>query len=85
MKHESYHHYGRQVILYARQADWKALRGAVVGCLALLRRKANVGTATESEARAVAESFLQNLQVQSLGQHDKLVCLDTIYVSSRVT
>lgn len=55
------------------QADWKALRGAVVGCLALLRRKVDVGSVTYSEAKAVAESYLQNLQVQSLGQHDRKV------------
>ncbi|KAK4427289.1 MMS19 nucleotide excision repair protein [Sesamum alatum] len=54
-----------------RLADWKALRGAIVGCLALLRRKSDVGIVTDSEARAVAQSYLQNLQVQSLGQHDR--------------
>ncbi|XP_057773140.1 MMS19 nucleotide excision repair protein homolog [Salvia miltiorrhiza] len=54
-----------------RLADWKALRGAIVGCLALLRRKVDVGCVTDSEAKAVAESYLQNLQVQSLGQHER--------------
>ncbi|KAH6782324.1 hypothetical protein C2S51_007617 [Perilla frutescens var. frutescens] len=54
-----------------RLADWKALHGAIVGCLALLRRKVDVGSVTNSEAKAVAESYLQNLQVQSLGQHDR--------------
>ncbi|KAL0341969.1 UNVERIFIED_CONTAM: MMS19 nucleotide excision repair protein [Sesamum calycinum] len=54
-----------------RLADWKALRGAIVGCLALLRRKSDVGRVTDSEAKAVAQSYLQNLQVQSLGQHDR--------------
>ncbi|PIN26041.1 DNA repair/transcription protein Mms19 [Handroanthus impetiginosus] len=54
-----------------RLADWKALRGAIVGCLALLRRKIDVGAVTDSEAKAVAQSYLQNLQVQSLGQHDR--------------
>ncbi|XP_073137535.1 MMS19 nucleotide excision repair protein homolog isoform X2 [Henckelia pumila] len=54
-----------------RLADWKALRGAVVGCLALLRRKKDVGMVTDSEAKAVALSYLQNLQVQALGQHDR--------------
>ncbi|KAL0319306.1 UNVERIFIED_CONTAM: MMS19 nucleotide excision repair protein [Sesamum angustifolium] len=54
-----------------RLADWKALRGAIVGCLALLRRKSDVGRVTDSESKAVAQSYLQNLQVQSLGQHDR--------------
>ncbi|KAK9281071.1 hypothetical protein L1049_003964 [Liquidambar formosana] len=54
-----------------RLADWKALRGALVGCLVLLRRKSNDGVVTSTDARAVAQSYLQNLQVQSLGQHDR--------------
>ncbi|KAK6125136.1 hypothetical protein DH2020_041102 [Rehmannia glutinosa] len=54
-----------------RLADWKALRGAIVGCLALLRRQNDSGIVTDSEAKAVAQSYLQNLQVQSLGQHDR--------------
>nr|GLL45024.1 probable carboxylesterase 18 [Ipomoea trifida] len=52
-----------------READWKALRGALVGCLALLRRKFDVGMVTQSQAMAAAQSFLENMQVQSLGQH----------------
>nr|GMC46635.1 small RNA degrading nuclease 5 isoform X1 [Ipomoea batatas] len=54
-----------------RLADWKALRGALVGCLALLRRKFDVGMVTQSQAMAAAQSFLENMQVQSLGQHDR--------------
>ncbi|KAL6585082.1 hypothetical protein OROMI_004371 [Orobanche minor] len=54
-----------------RLADWKAVRGAIVGCLALLRRKNDVGIVTDDEAKAVAQSYLQVLQVQSLGQHDR--------------
>ncbi|KAG8380020.1 hypothetical protein BUALT_Bualt07G0150100 [Buddleja alternifolia] len=54
-----------------RLADWKALRGAIVGCLALLRRKNDVGIVTNTEVKAVAQSYLNNLQVQSLGQHDR--------------
>lgn len=63
------------MILYLYQADWKALRGALVGCLALMRRKSSAGVVTSTDAKAVAESFLQNLQVQSLGQHDWKVIL----------
>lgn len=75
-----FNHYKRQIIFYVYQADWKALRGAIVGCLALLRRKINVGLVTDSEAKAVAQSYLQNLQVQSLGQHDRKVNPGTIHV-----
>jgi DNA repair/transcription protein MET18/MMS19 len=61
------------MISYLYQADWKALRGALVGCLALMRRKSSAGVVTSTDAKAVAQSFLQNLQVQSLGQHDRKV------------
>ncbi|XP_059645093.1 MMS19 nucleotide excision repair protein homolog [Cornus florida] len=61
-----------------RLADWKALRGALVGCLALMRRKSNAGMVTSSQARAVAESYLKNLQVQSLGQHDRKLCFELL-------
>ncbi|KAK2971128.1 hypothetical protein RJ640_008552 [Escallonia rubra] len=59
-------------------ADWKALRGALVGCLALVRRKGNYGTVTDSEARAIAESSLQTLSVQALGQHDRKLCFELL-------
>lgn len=49
------------------------MRGALVGCLALMKRKSNVGMVTIKEARAVAQSYIENLQVQSLGQHDRKV------------
>ncbi|XP_058180836.1 MMS19 nucleotide excision repair protein homolog [Rhododendron vialii] len=61
-----------------RLADWKALRGALVGCLALMKRKSNVGMVTINEARAVAQSYLVNLQVQSLGQHDRKLCYELL-------
>lgn len=60
------------MILSLYQADWRALRGALVGCLALVKRKSG-GMVTSNDAKGVAESFLQNLQVQSLGQHDRKV------------
>ncbi|KAJ6706369.1 DNA REPAIR/TRANSCRIPTION PROTEIN MET18/MMS19 [Salix purpurea] len=58
-----------------RLADWRALRGALVGCLALVRRKSG-GMVSSSDAKGVVESFLQNLQVQSLGQHDRKICFE---------
>lgn len=61
-----------------RLADWKALRGALVGCLALMRRNIDVGGVTEDEAQAVAKSYKLNLQVQSLGQHDRKLCLELL-------
>ncbi|CAA2933443.1 MMS19 nucleotide excision repair homolog isoform X1 [Olea europaea subsp. europaea] len=57
-----------------RLADWKALRGAIVGCLSLLRRKSHVGVVADDKVKAVVQSYLQNLQVQSLGQHDRKLC-----------
>ncbi|XP_041014960.1 MMS19 nucleotide excision repair protein homolog isoform X1 [Juglans microcarpa x Juglans regia] len=61
-----------------RLADWKCLRGALVGCLALMRRKLDAGMVTDTDAKAVAHSFLQNLQVQSLGQHDRKLCFELL-------
>ena len=64
------------MISYLYQADWKALRGALLGCLALMRRKSSSGVVTSTDAKAVVtQSFLQNLQVQSLGQHDRKLIL----------
>lgn len=59
-------------IIY-NQADWQAVRGALVGCLALIRRKSVVGMVIGSDAKAIAQSFLLHLQVQSLGQYDRKV------------
>ncbi|KAK2425246.1 MMS19 nucleotide excision repair protein [Trifolium repens] len=59
-------------------ADWKAVRGAIVGCLALIRRKSVVGMVTGSDAKAIAQSFLQYLQVQSLGQYDRKICFELL-------
>ncbi|XVE52023.1 hypothetical protein DITRI_Ditri02bG0087100 [Diplodiscus trichospermus] len=61
-----------------RLADWRALRGALVGCLALLRRKSSAGIVSGSDAKAVAESYLQNLQVQSLGWYDRKLCFELL-------
>lgn len=61
------------MIILPHQADWRALRGALVGCLALMRRKSCGGMVSGSDAKAVAESYLQNLQVQSLGQYERKV------------
>ena len=45
------------MISYLYQADWKALRGALLGCLALMRRKSSSGVITSTDAKAVAQSF----------------------------
>ncbi|KAL4583789.1 hypothetical protein LXL04_008373 [Taraxacum kok-saghyz] len=58
-----------------RLSDWRALRGALVGCLALMKRKGDI---SKSDATAVAQSFMQNLQVQSLGQHDRKLCFEIL-------
>ncbi|RZC81718.1 hypothetical protein C5167_044284 [Papaver somniferum] len=54
-----------------RLADWQALHGALVGYLALLRRKGNVGVVIDSDAKALGQSFLKNVQVRSLGKNDR--------------
>ncbi|KAA0059480.1 MMS19 nucleotide excision repair protein-like protein isoform X4 [Cucumis melo var. makuwa] len=65
-------------MLQSSKADWKALRGALVGCLALMRRKTNVGTISQNDAKSVAQSYFQNLQVQSLGQHDRKLSFELL-------
>ncbi|KAK0598457.1 hypothetical protein LWI29_034853 [Acer saccharum] len=61
-----------------RLVDWKALRGALVGCLALVRRKSSGGVVTANDAKAVAHSYIQNLQVQLLAQHDRKLCFELL-------
>ncbi|KAG9141127.1 hypothetical protein Leryth_001625 [Lithospermum erythrorhizon] len=61
-----------------RLADWKALRGALVGCLALIRREADVGTVSSADAKSILQSYMQNLQVQSMGQHDRKLCFQLL-------
>lgn len=57
------------------QSDWQAIRGAFVGCLALLHRKQGVGCIVISDVKRLLESFLQNVQVQSLAAADRKVDL----------
>ncbi|XP_010439334.1 PREDICTED: MMS19 nucleotide excision repair protein homolog isoform X1 [Camelina sativa] len=52
-------------------ADWRALRGALVGCLALMKRKDVAGVVTHIDAQAMAKSMLQNVQLQALAPHDR--------------
>lgn len=44
-----------------------------MGCLALIRRKSVLGIVTSTDAKAIAQSFFQYMQVQSLGQSDRKV------------
>ncbi|KAL1298238.1 hypothetical protein AAHE18_18G018100 [Arachis hypogaea] len=61
-----------------RLADWRALRGALIGCLALIRRKSVVGMVTGTDAKAIVQSFLEYVQVQSLGQYDRKLSLELL-------
>ncbi|KAL3528688.1 hypothetical protein ACH5RR_008010 [Cinchona calisaya] len=61
-----------------RLEDWRALRGALVGCLALMGRKTDVGVVTENDAKAVVNSYTKYLQVQSMGQHDRKLCFELL-------
>ncbi|OVA08536.1 RNAPII transcription regulator C-terminal [Macleaya cordata] len=61
-----------------RLADWQALHGALVGCLALLRRKSTAGVVIDSDAKALVQSYLQNIQVQSLAKDDRKLCFEML-------
>lgn len=54
------------------------MRGALVGCLALIRRKSNAGVVTRMDAETLTKSYLENLQVQSLGQQDRKLCFELL-------
>ncbi|EOA12831.1 hypothetical protein CARUB_v10025791mg [Capsella rubella] len=64
--------------LYLYQADWRALRGALVGCLALMKRKDVAGVVTDIDAQAMAKSMIQNVQVQALAPHDRKLCFELL-------
>ncbi|KAF8713485.1 hypothetical protein HU200_028262 [Digitaria exilis] len=55
----------------SRLSDWPAIRGALVGCLALLHRKQGGGCIVIADVKRLVESFLQNVQVQSLAAADR--------------
>ncbi|CAM6032453.1 unnamed protein product [Sphagnum compactum] len=60
----------------ARLADWHSLRAALLGSLTLLRRAPHVGAVVGEDAREVARLALENLHVQALAQHDRMLCLE---------
>ncbi|KAG0490658.1 hypothetical protein HPP92_007521 [Vanilla planifolia] len=62
--------------LSSRLADWRALSGALTGCLALLRRKNNVGMVVGSDAKELAQSMLDNVDVQLLAMNDRKLCFE---------
>jgi len=47
--------------------------GALVGCLALLKRKDVAGVVTDIDVQAMAKSMIQNVQVQALALHERKV------------
>ncbi|KAM7254505.1 hypothetical protein ACFE04_003885 [Oxalis oulophora] len=61
-----------------RVADWRALRGALVGCLAMMRRKSSGGMVFATDAKEVMQSLLQNVTVQSLAQHDRKLSFELL-------
>ncbi|CAM0905499.1 unnamed protein product [Alopecurus aequalis] len=58
----------------SRLSDWQALRGALVGCLALLQRKPSVGTIAIADVKRLVECFIDDVQVQSLAAADRKMC-----------
>ncbi|CAD6220938.1 unnamed protein product [Miscanthus lutarioriparius] len=62
----------------SRLSDWQAIRGALVGCLALLHRKQGVGCIVIADVKRLVESFLQNVPVQSLAAADRKLCFEIL-------
>lgn len=60
----------------SRLSDWQALRGALVGCLALLHRKSSVGTIMVANVKRLLEAFIHDVQVQSLAAADRKLCFE---------
>lgn len=62
----------------SRLSDWQALRGALVGCLALLHRKSSVGTIMVADVKRLVEAFIADVQVQSLAAADRKMCFEIL-------
>jgi len=58
--------------------DWQAIRGALVGCLALLHRKQGVGCIVIADVKRLVESFSHNVPVQSLATADRKLCFQIL-------
>ncbi|VAI80597.1 unnamed protein product [Triticum turgidum subsp. durum] len=61
---------------FTSRSDWQALRGALVGCLALLHRKSSVGTIMVADVKRLVEAFIADVQVQSLAAADRKMCFE---------
>ncbi|KAL9264214.1 MMS19 nucleotide excision repair protein-like protein [Drosera capensis] len=66
------------VFFSERLSDWRGIRGPLVGCLALIRRKFKVGRVTGDDAHELIDSYLRNLEVQTLGHHDRKLCFELL-------
>ncbi|GAB2250129.1 hypothetical protein Droror1_Dr00013488 [Drosera rotundifolia] len=66
------------VFFSERLSDWRGIRGPLVGCLSLIRRKFKVGRVTGDDAHELIDSYLRNLEVQTLGQHDRKLCFELL-------
>ncbi|CAF1920601.1 BnaC02g38350D [Brassica napus] len=62
----------------AKLAEWRSVRGALSGCLALIKRKGVAGVVTAVDAEAVAKSMAQSIQVQSLALYDRKLCFELL-------
>lgn len=62
----------------SRLSDWQALRGALVGCLALLQREPSVGTIMIADVKRLVESLIDYIPVQSLAAADRKLCFQII-------
>ncbi|CAH8361669.1 unnamed protein product [Eruca vesicaria subsp. sativa] len=62
----------------AKLAEWKSVRGALTGCLALIKRKDVAGLVTATDAEAMAKAMIKSVQVQSLALHDRKICYELL-------
>ncbi|CAH8362109.1 unnamed protein product [Eruca vesicaria subsp. sativa] len=62
----------------AKLAEWKSVRGALTGCLALIKRKDVAGLVTATDAEAMAKAMIKSVQVQSLALHDRKICFELL-------
>ncbi|WOL14626.1 MMS19 nucleotide excision repair protein [Canna indica] len=62
----------------AKLEDWQTLHGALIGCLALLKRAKKIGMVESNDARKLAECFFSNVQVQSLAVRDRKLCFEVL-------
>ncbi|KAJ3670959.1 hypothetical protein LUZ60_008385 [Juncus effusus] len=62
----------------SRLEDWSSLKGALIGCLAILRRKNISGTISQNDVKRLSDNFFTAVLVSSLGSNDRKLCYEII-------